>query len=254
MIIAGKKRKSDAKRKTDSLIILLSLIFSISLIFAIIIADYEIIAFNQDYYEMEFSKLGVYSAFESRGISKEELDFKTRETLVFFKGKGELPLDFFLPDEESHMNDVREVMGKIDAFWKASILLIIASIIAIAAIFKRSGIKKAGEVFSKTALVITTALGIIGLLMLSKINFEPLFIGFHRIFFPGGNWTFPIDSTIIMMFPEAFFQRIAARIFFFSGLSLLAAAMLFSLAAKIAEKRDRKKLPEKDRTWRFQVK
>lgn len=231
-----KNQKKNGRGESNALLTLLSLIFSISLILTITLANYEAIAFTPHYYENEFSKLGVYSAFESFGVSKEELDLKTRETLVFFKGKGELPLDFFLPDEESHMNDVRGVMGKIDVFWKASILLLITSIAAILAIFKRCGIKKAAEVFSKTAFAVTAALGIIGILMLSKINFEPLFIGFHRIFFPGGNWTFPPDSTIIMMFPEAFFQRIAARIFFFSACEILVLSLALSFCIRFRKK------------------
>jgi integral membrane protein (TIGR01906 family) len=216
-----KRQKKNGHGKSGIILTLLSIIFSISLIFTLIIANYEAIAFNPDYYEKEFSKWGVYSAFESRGISKEELDFKTLQTLVFLRGGGELPSDFFLPDEESHMNDVKNVMRIIDVLWNALIALFISSFIAITGIFKADGIRKAARIFTKTALAMGAILGLFGILMLFKINFESVFFLFHKIFFPEGNWSFPPESTIITMFPGEFFQGISARIIFFSACEIL---------------------------------
>ena len=47
---------------------------------------------------------------------------------------------------------------------------------------------------------------LIALLVIVLTSFDSLFIEFHRIFFPGGNWEFPTSDTLIRLFPLRFWQ------------------------------------------------
>ena len=39
----------------------------------------------------------------------------------------------------------------------------------------------------------------------SSVKFDYLFRQFHLVFFPQGNWMFPSDYSLIMLFPKSFF-------------------------------------------------
>jgi uncharacterized membrane protein len=70
---------------------------------------------------------------------------------------------------------------------------------------------------------------IVLLLILITISFNGSFLFFHALIFPQGNWTFPFDSTIIVVFSEGFFVHAAFVSFIFSlgaGLILLGAGYL----------------------------
>jgi len=38
------------------------------------------------------------------------------------------------------------------------------------------------------------------------LNFDSLFVNFHRIFFKGGSWIFRYSDTLIRLFPVRFWQ------------------------------------------------
>jgi uncharacterized membrane protein len=57
-----------------------------------------------------------------------------------------------------------------------------------------------------------TILGIMLFLVFAAIlNFELLWLIFHAIFFPQGNWMFSNSSTLITLYPGAFFERLVLR-------------------------------------------
>jgi integral membrane protein (TIGR01906 family) len=59
---------------------------------------------------------------------------------------------------------------------------------------------------------------LIAVLLLVLTSFDALFIQFHRIFFPGGNWQFPTTDTLIRLFPLRFWQDCFIAV---GGLSLV---------------------------------
>jgi integral membrane protein (TIGR01906 family) len=62
------------------------------------------------------------------------------------------------------------------------------------------------------------------LLLYVALNFQKLFVAFHRIFFEGDTWLFSFSDTLIRLFPMRFWQDV----FIFLGLvTLLGAGLLW---------------------------
>jgi len=190
----GKKQKS---KGNAAIVNSLSIIFSISTIVIVLLANFEMFAFSSSYYQKQFASLEVYSDFEMRGISRQRVNLYSEKIILFLTGKGELPAGFFNSDEESHMMDVRHLFLAVNYAFIAAIALSAASIALLLGLFKRQGAGKAASCFSKAAISVTALIAIAGVLLIFQKNFERIFIAFHKIFFPSGNWAFPEGSTII---------------------------------------------------------
>jgi uncharacterized membrane protein len=66
------------------------------------------------------------------------------------------------------------------------------------------------EIFRTLKLAGILSIAFILLLLLSIImSFQATFFLFHALIFPQGNWTFPFDSIIIIVFSEQFFVHAA---------------------------------------------
>ena len=78
------------------------------------------------------------------------------------------------------------------------------------------------------------AAGIVALIAVAAaVAFDPLFLLFHEVFFPQGNFLFAPDSNLIRLYPEWYWQGITAGV----GLSFVAVALLVAGAAHIALRR-----------------
>jgi uncharacterized membrane protein len=74
-----------------------------------------------------------------------------------------------------------------------------------------------------------TAAGIVAIIgVAAAVAFDPLFLLFHDLFFPQGNFLFdPATSNLIRLYPEWYWQGITAGV----GLSFIAVAVLVAGAA-----------------------
>ncbi|MFP4567697.1 MAG: DUF1461 domain-containing protein [Candidatus Woesearchaeota archaeon] len=71
--------------------------------------------------------------------------------------------------------------------------------------------------FKKLKIASIIALGLfLFLLFVILIDFGSVFNVFHVVFFPQGNWIFPMDSLLITLFPASFFMSFAKNIFIIS--------------------------------------
>lgn len=89
-------------------------------------------------------------------------------------------------------------------------------------------IRKIGFVLYRRWILsgLTIVLFVEGLVALLLMFFwERLFIGFHQILFPGGNWSFPANSSLIQLFPESFWFMTA--VLFVAILLILTASSVF---------------------------
>ena len=85
------------------------------------------------------------------------------------------------------------------------------------------------RVGSLIAAGIVTVIGVT-----AAVAFEPLFLLFHDVFFPQGNFLFdPATSNLIRLYPEWYWQGITAGV----GLSFIAVALLVAGAAHTALRR-----------------
>jgi integral membrane protein (TIGR01906 family) len=134
--------------------------------------------------------------------------------------------EFFTNDELAHMADVHAVfhsaeIGAVLAFFVATFRVARARSQGYALRLVRAG--------SLIAAGIVTVIGIA-----AAVAFEPLFLLFHDVFFPQGNFLFdPATSNLIRLYPEWYWQGITAGV----GLSFIVAALLVAAAAHMALRR-----------------
>lgn len=136
------------------------------------------------------------------------------QTLGFLLNKSQLPAEM-TELEVSHMEDVKNV-------FVVSIGVLFFSIFLITFLVFKIKNKHVWQAFKKSSILVI--LIIILLLILSLFNFENLFIYFHEIFFPQGNWLFAPSSLMVQVFPEELFKKLTISSFSISiifALSLL---------------------------------
>jgi uncharacterized membrane protein len=81
------------------------------------------------------------------------------------------------------------------------------------------------------ALIAAGFVAVIG--VAAAVAFDPLFLLFHEVFFPQGNFLFAPDSNLIRLYPEWYWQGVTAGV----GLSFIAVAFLAAWAAHVALRR-----------------
>lgn len=108
-------------------------------------------------------------------------------------------LGFLSADERSHMRDVAGVFAGARA--AAGLLWALAAAVSIVCLI--TGRWRQLLKLLKWAVVVAEAV-LASLLIVSVVDFDWLFIKFHRVFFPQGNWLFNPDSSLITLFPQSF--------------------------------------------------
>lgn len=128
-----------------------------------------------------------------------------QNAVEYLQGKTELQGNY-TQAERFHMQDVQKVFNKGNAiFW----------ILGLPIVLTLHYIKKEKHCIKEILLNsgITLATIIILILLAVIFNFESIFTVFHTIFFPQGNWQFPMDSLLIQTFPLQFFSKLSIFIF-----------------------------------------
>lgn len=186
----GRRRKS---RKFERQVMIIS-----AIVFAIVllITPFELMLYFRPIYQVHFDSLGVYDK-----LGKEKADSILWEVLEFIDGQTDT-IEGFNEQEISHMADVRNVLEKI--VW----IFFLFKIFQIVLWFYLASM---GQIMRSVYLAGIIALCIIFvLLILSTCCFNFMFIQFHKIAFPQGNYTFaPASSLMKTMFPDRFFRNFA---------------------------------------------
>ncbi len=113
----------------------------------------------------------------------------TMQLLDYFQGKAEIPA-IFDKNEKSHLTDVKQVIS----------LLRLISLVLFIVFLALSPKANLPETFIRGFWIL------VFLVLLSAfIPFDAIFNYFHQIFFTG-NWMFPSNSMLILLYPETFFQ------------------------------------------------
>lgn len=120
----------------------------------------------------------------------------------------ENPLSFLTPNERDHMTDVKELFDGLFILHLCALGVLLGIIGVFAAqrlwlsldeLLGRSLILGGGIVFAFAFL----------LAILASFSFMGFWNGMHVLLFPQGNWQFPFESTLITLYPEAFFAKMA---------------------------------------------
>jgi len=130
--------------------------------------------------------------------------------------------DFFTPAEQSHMADVRVVFvaAEIAALIGAAILLVLVVRI------RARGPGSVARLLRTAA--IAAGIGVAVLAGAAALSFDALFLAFHEVFFPQGNFLFdPATSNLLTLYPDEYWYGVTLRI----GASFVAACVLIAAVA-----------------------
>ena len=131
----------------------------------------------------------------------------------------------FTADEYAHMADVRAVFR--GAEYAAALALFVM-------IFRVQRARRRGGAVRLVRAGALTAAGIAVVIAIAAVvAFDPLFLLFHQVFFPQGNFLFSPDSNLIRLYPEWYWQGITAGV----GSSFIAVSLLVAGAAHTALRR-----------------
>lgn len=103
------------------------------------------------------------------------------------------------PDAVTHLDDVRRVIRGANAATLA-LTALVATWVALSLARRRASAVAAG--FSAGSVLTAALVVLAGLVAVT--DFDAFFSAFHGLFFAPGTWTFPSDSVLIRLFPEAF--------------------------------------------------
>lgn len=121
--------------------------------------------------------------------------------------------------ERDHMRDVRTVFTGLWVLAAASILILLVA-------SGRGDHATTWRAVRRGALALAGAVAVIGIVAL--VAFETLFDVFHRLFFPGGSFTFdPATERLVQLFPFAFWQETAMVV----GMVIVAVALVVAVVA-----------------------
>ena len=131
----------------------------------------------------------------------------------------------FTADERSHMADVRAVFR--GAEYSGALALFVL-------LFRLQRARRRGDALRLVRAGALTATGIVAVIgVAAAVAFDPLFLLFHEVFFPQGNFLFAPDSNLIRLYPEWYWQGITAAV----GVSFIAVSLLAAWAAHMALRR-----------------
>ncbi len=237
---------------------ILSVIISVLLLHAILITAFQTACYaSSDFYRDEYEKYGVTDDLE---MSMDDTMYVTENMMDYLIGErpslsglvitsGGQEREFFNESEASHMADVQKLF--LIGLMSRNIALIIVLAVWIALnSFYIPFMKDFPGIFRKTAAVYVVLLGAFGAAI--AMNFNKVFVIFHKIFFPQGNWIFdPKESLMINMLPEGFFYDMTKRIVLIFALMLAAAFLITYLMTYwrkrreyLAAERQKNSLPE----------
>jgi integral membrane protein (TIGR01906 family) len=136
-------------------------------------------------------------------------DQSVRELVL---GPGDFGFDgpdgtpFYGPEERAHMGDARLLLGLCLAAGGVSLLGL-----ALTLVRRPEQRRLTWKLIARSGLVVALAVVVLG--VLSSVAFDSLFTLFHRLAFPGGNWTFdPQTQRLVQLYPFGFWQIAAAAL------------------------------------------
>jgi uncharacterized membrane protein len=127
------------------------------------------------------------------------------------------------------MSDVRHVFIGFEA---AAIAAAFVGGILVARAARRR--RESAVVLARDASIAAGA-GAAAIAIVAGVAFDPLFLAFHEVFFPQGNFLFGPDSNLIAMYPDAYWYGVTLRV----GIAFVAvmAAIAVSAAATLRRAR-----------------
>ncbi len=188
--------------------------------------------FYEDFYERneinQTLDVPTDKAMEIVAYLNSETDQFPRESPVFADAQ-------FTDNEVSHFRDVKDLIIATRVVYFVSFTLFLVLIFGFLSSIIRAGDKASKDKIRRFLIKLHYyVIGITGSILLLFLigtlsSFDTLFVWFHEIFFPQGNWQFPPGSLSITLFPSEFFYEFFMALLrnVFMLLSLLIVLVLF---------------------------
>jgi hypothetical protein len=116
------------------------------------------------------------------------------------------PVVVFTRQEYAHMADVRRV------FIAFQLAAGVAAVVAIALFIRAAKRGRESAVTLARDAAIAAGLGAAAIALIAAVAFDPLFLLFHEMFFPQGNFLFGPDSNLIAMYPDPYWYGVTLRV------------------------------------------
>ena len=136
----------------------------------------------------------------------------------------------FTVAEYAHMADVRTV------FIGARTVAVAGAIITALVILLASRRGRTAAVVLVRDAAIAASIGTAVVAVAAAVAFDPLFLLFHEIFFPQGNFLFSADSNLLAMYPDPYWYGVTLRV----GLTFVAAMAVIAIGAAATLRRARR--------------
>lgn len=151
---------------------------------------------------LETAEATLGSSAYSHGAPEENAEYYHDMMLAISNQNTSLALD---ADSLSHLVDCNLLLNKAYPLLGACVIVAMACIAIL--VFSQQR-KTLGRMLAWSAALLLAALVLIGLW--AYVDFPGFFGAFHAVFFPQGNWTFPSESLLISMYPQAFWVALGA--------------------------------------------
>lgn len=183
-----------------------NIVLSVFFAFALLLIPFSYFALSNSSHSGILSRLGVLP----------ENQIAWNNIAAYLDGDSELDQSIFTEREILHMTDVRLLLDIL-----RYLLMLMLTIFIVLTIFEAISVKWLSLVW--TALVGAGVALVLSLLKLIVVAFafDTMFVIFHKIFFLNDLWMLDSSSTLIKLFPTAFFSTI--------GLNSLFATIIISI-------------------------
>jgi integral membrane protein (TIGR01906 family) len=125
--------------------------------------------------------------------------------------------------ELKHMEDVKRLVRAVWKVWGVGVGIVFILSISLWRVGEAKIVLKGLLDGSRLTLILMGFL-VVGVI----IAFGVLFVGFHKIFFEGSTWIFPLSDTFIRLYPERFWRDT----FVFVGLITVVEAIIIHTVAR----------------------
>lgn len=192
----------------NSFINVIVVLIVLTLPFFVYLNNFEMYAFNLEFYEEEFEKHNINKEVNNSLVI-------TKQLLKYLKDKQnkEIDIDVFNQKEKQHLLEVKTLIALSLKIKNFSILMLVLLFVLLFLLCKNNIIflrKLSIGIFAGALLVIF--LFLFGIILL--FNFTGSFFTFHTILFKSTTWMLnPEVDMLIRLFPEQFFYDITEKIF-----------------------------------------
>ncbi|MGB2897600.1 MAG: TIGR01906 family membrane protein [Anaerolineales bacterium] len=124
--------------------------------------------------------------------------------------------------ELKHMQDVKNLLDTVWMAWGSGIFAWLILAVVLWRLDGRGTALRAVIAGSKLTILL-----MIFLVIFLIVAFGILFVAFHRIFFEGSTWLFPLSDTFIRLYPERFWRDIFALL---AGVTVLLSGLIGGVA------------------------